>query len=205
MRAEETSQGLPRLETARLTLTLPRLGDAAEADEFVAYLERNSEHLAPWSPPEPSGLRTRKGALHRIQLMHAEYAAGSSVRLWLRRKAEPGQPLSGAVSLSQIFLGPFRACYLGYQLDHDAVGQGLMQEALTRVIDYAFSELRLHRLMANYAPTNERSGRLLRRLGFVVEGYARDYLFIGGRFCDHVLTSLTNDGLVDAERLCTPG
>jgi ribosomal-protein-alanine N-acetyltransferase len=58
--------------------------------------------------------------------------------------------------------------------------------------------------MANYVPTNERSGRLLRRLGFVVEGYARDYLFIGGRFQDHVLTALTNGALGDAESLCTP-
>ena len=40
--------------------------------------------------------------------------------------------------------------------------------------------------MANYVPTNERSGRVLRRLGFVVEGYARDYLFIGGAWRDHV-------------------
>lgn len=46
--------------------------------------------------------------------------------------------------------------------------------------------------MANYVPTNERSGRLLRRLGFTVEGYARDYLFIDGAWRDHVLTSLTN-------------
>jgi ribosomal-protein-alanine N-acetyltransferase len=37
-----------------------------------------------------------------------------------------------------------------------------------------------------------RSGRLLRALGFVVEGYARDYLQINGRWEDHILTSLTN-------------
>jgi ribosomal-protein-alanine N-acetyltransferase len=53
-------------------------------------------------------------------------------------------------------------------------------------------------------PTNERSAALLRRLGFVVEGYARDYLFIGGKFRDHILTSLTNPNLMDAEALCTP-
>ena len=46
--------------------------------------------------------------------------------------------------------------------------------------------------MANYIPHNERSGRLLRRLGFMVEGYARDYLFINGAWRDHILTALTN-------------
>ena len=37
-----------------------------------------------------------------------------------------------------------------------------------------------------------RRDRLLRRLGFVVEGYARDYLMIAGKWEDHILTSLTN-------------
>ncbi len=41
---------------------------------------------------------------------------------------------------------------------------------------------------------NERSVRLLRRLGFVVEGYARDYLLIQGRWQDQVLVGLTNPG-----------
>jgi [ribosomal protein S5]-alanine N-acetyltransferase len=86
----------------------------------------------------------------------------------------------------------------------NATGKGLMNEALTEMIRFAFEELQLHRIMANYVPTNERSGQVLRRLGFAVEGYARDYLFIGGKFRDHELTSLTNTALRDAERLCTP-
>jgi ribosomal-protein-alanine N-acetyltransferase len=46
--------------------------------------------------------------------------------------------------------------------------------------------------MANYIPCNERSARVLKRLGFEVEGYARDYLFLAGNWQDHVLTSLIN-------------
>jgi ribosomal-protein-alanine N-acetyltransferase len=176
----------------------------ADVDELLAYRERNREHLAPWSPPEPPGAGTRDAMRRRIERMSAEYQSGSSVRLWLRLRSDPSGPFVGAVSLAQICMGPFRACYLGYQLDHARVGQGLMHEALTRVIGYAFQELELHRIMANYVPSNERSGRVLRRLGFVVEGYARDYLFVGGQFRDHVLTALTNHALADAERLCTP-
>ena len=57
---------------------------------------------------------------------------------------------------------------------------------------HAFETLQLHRVTANYQPTNERSAKLLRRLGFVVEGYARDMLYMRGTFRDHVLTSLAN-------------
>jgi ribosomal-protein-alanine N-acetyltransferase len=46
--------------------------------------------------------------------------------------------------------------------------------------------------MATYQPANERSGKLLKNLGFVVEGYARDYLRINGQWRDHILTGLTN-------------
>ena len=46
--------------------------------------------------------------------------------------------------------------------------------------------------MANYMPHNHRSGKLLERLGFEREGYAKDYLLIDGQWRDHVLTALTN-------------
>jgi [ribosomal protein S5]-alanine N-acetyltransferase len=189
------------LETAQLRMTLPNEDDArALAD----YLQRNHEHLRPWSPPEAAGARTTEGALRRIQKMHAERAAQTSLRLWIRWRADPNGPFIGAVSLANIMLGAFRACYLGYHLDRDLVGRGLMHEALQVAIRHAFDDLLLHRIMANYVPSNERSAHLLRRLGFVIEGYARDYLFIDGQFRDHVLTSLTNPNLANAERLCTP-
>ena len=40
----------------------------------------------------------------------------------------------------------------------------------------------------------ERSGRLLERLGFEREGYARRYLCIAGAWEDHVLTALVRPG-----------
>jgi ribosomal-protein-alanine N-acetyltransferase len=67
-----------------------------------------------------------------------------------------------------------------------------MFEALTDAIRFVFEGLNLHRIMANYMPRNQRSGNLLKRLDFFVEGYARDYLLINGKWEDHILTSLLN-------------
>lgn len=37
-----------------------------------------------------------------------------------------------------------------------------------------------------------RAARVLQRLGFTIEGTAKDYLFLAGRWQDHILTSLIN-------------
>ena len=180
------------LVTPRLRLLLPA-PDAAE--RIIAFYAENRAHLEPWSPPFSEGFFTPEFWRERIGVARAEYEAGNSVRLVLVERDDASERVIGNANLSQIARGPFQACYLGYALAQGAVGKGLMEEALRALIRYAFGEMRLHRIMANYVPTNERSGRLLRRLGFTVEGYARDYLFIDGAWRDHVLTALTNDAL----------
>ncbi len=67
-----------------------------------------------------------------------------------------------------------------------------MREILEAGINYAFEELKLHRIMANYIVENDRSGRLLASLGFETEGVAKSYLKINGRWQDHQLTSKLN-------------
>jgi [ribosomal protein S5]-alanine N-acetyltransferase len=95
------------------------------------------------------------------------------------------------MSFNPVQRGPFQACFLGYKIAADAQGKGLMREALQAGIRFMWKDWNMHRIHANYMPANIRSGRLLARLGFVIEGYARDYLFINGAWRDHVLTSLT--------------
>jgi len=66
-----------------------------------------------------------------------------------------------------------------------------MFEALQSLIRYMQRQQKMHRIMANYMPHNQRSGALLQRLGFEREGYAKDYLLIDGKWQDHILTALT--------------
>ena len=75
-----------------------------------------------------------------------------------------------------------------------------MTEALGSALTYVFEELGIHRVMANYLPENERSAALLERLGFMKEGFARDYLMIAGRWRDHVLTAKNNPNWRPADR-----
>jgi ribosomal-protein-alanine N-acetyltransferase len=171
---------------------VPERGDAPR---LLAYNERNRAHLRPFSPPEPSGTHELEYWSSHVERLHRELASGVTVPFRLVLRSDPSGPFVGAASLTQICGGPFSACYLGYHLDAGFVGQGLMTEALGAAIRHAFEGVRLHRIMANYMPSNRRSASVLARLGFRIEGYAREYLFIDGAWRDHVLTSLTNSEL----------
>ena len=91
----------------------------------------------------------------------------------------------GSISLSQIFHGLFRSAYLGYQIGADFAQQGYMTEAIALMLRYAFADLKLHRLEANIQPGNVASIALVKRAGFLKEGYSRKYLKICGRWRDH--------------------
>jgi [ribosomal protein S5]-alanine N-acetyltransferase len=182
-------QLIPLIVTERLILTIPKV-DAAS--RYLTFALENDAHLTRWEPPHPEGFFTEAFWRKRIERNRDEYARDLSMRLGIFRRDDRDGPILGHCNYSQFVRGAFQACYLGYSVDHRWEGKGLMTEALSASISFAFSTLRLHRIMANYIPTNERSGRLLRRLGFVVEGYARDYLYIHDGWRDHILTALTN-------------
>jgi ribosomal-protein-alanine N-acetyltransferase len=180
------------IETGRLRLMAPQ-PDHAQA--LRDYMARNREHFAPYLPPLPDGLHTLEFWLERLAAWREEVAHDQSLRLLLIERDGNERMVVGDCAFTNIVRGPFQACHLGYKLDRQFVGRGLMREALDGAIGHAFHALKLHRIMANYQPTNERSGRLLRRLGFTIEGYARDYLFLNGAWRDHILTSLVNPNL----------
>lgn len=174
------------LHTPRLMLRLPQKSDYTL---FEAFDDRNAKHLAPWRSVALGATKDRKDLM--LQWMK-EFDEGRSVRFLMFHRESADSDLIGVCNYSQIFRGPFQACYLGYYIDAACEGRGLMSEALEETIKYMFEKQNIHRIMANYMPSNLRSAKLLKKQGFAVEGLAKDYLFINGRWEDHVLTSLTN-------------
>jgi ribosomal-protein-alanine N-acetyltransferase len=193
---------LPSIEGKRVILRLP---PPAEAANVVEYLTRNREHNANAGPAYPAEYFEVGHWQRLLEDNIEEYRAGHSARLFIfeRQQLQPmdrqfaAVPI-GSANLAEIVRKAAQFCYLGYMIDKDKEGQGFMREALEELIKFAFEDLNLHRIMANYQPHNVRSGAVLKRLGFNVEGYARDYLHINGKWCDHILTSLTNPRWTDA-------
>ena len=167
--------------------TLVRVVDAGDAQRLLRYRVQNREHLAPWEPLRDSSYYTLDHCIHTLA------DAREAMRL---DRVYPfvvldlaGADIIANFTFANIVRGAFQACHLGYSVAASRQGQGLMYEALSAVMPWAFRELDMHRVMANYMPRNERSGRLLERLGFEREGYAKRYLQIAGVWEDHVLTA----------------
>ena len=79
---------------------------------------------------------------------------------------------------------------IGYALGREHWGQGYMHEALVAVVDWAFRDLRLHRIEADVDPRNAPSVRALERLGFVREGLLRERWHVAGEVSDSLLLGL---------------
>ncbi|WP_421210456.1 ribosomal protein S5-alanine N-acetyltransferase [Aeromonas enteropelogenes] len=178
---------LPHLKTTRTHLTVL---SPDQAPMMLDFYRRNRAHLTPWEPLRDERFYTLPYWHARLQESYGQFFHGTGVNLAALDPA--GERVIATCNFSNILMGIFKACHLGYAVDQQHQGQGLMQEVLPVAIDYLFREHGLHRIMACYMPANHRSGALLERLGFEREGYAREYLMINGRWEDHILTSLIN-------------
>src|SRR5215213_7524544 len=99
-------------------------------------------------------------------------------------RVEDGR-IVGVMNLSQIARGNLQGAYLGYYAGEPYAGRCYMTEGIRLLLRRAFEELKLHRIEANIQPGNLASIALVKRAGFVKEGYSRRYLKICGRWRDH--------------------
>lgn len=181
---------MPTILTDRLLLTVP---DKEAAAGYAQFCRENSAFLKPWQGPfyqREFAVDFWQASLEKRRLAMTADRGYSFGIFW--RDAGLQGPLLGYCNFSEVVRGLFQACYLGYALAQSAQRKGVMTEALGGAIEYMFSSVKIHRVMANYMPHNTRSAAVLQRLGFTIDGAAKDYLFINGQWRDHVLASLTN-------------
>lgn len=104
--------------------------------------------------------------------------------------ADTGE-LAGYATINNIVHGAFRCGAVGYGAF--LPGRGLVTEGVGLVLGHAFGSLGLHRVEANVQPGNKASIALVKRLGFRLEGYSPDFLFIDGAWRDHERWAITEE------------
>ncbi len=83
-----------------------------------------------------------------------------------------------------------RRAELGYDLARAAWGKGAATEVARRVLQFGFETLELNRVEAMVMAGNDRSERVLQRIGFQREGTLREYKFARGAFADYSIWSI---------------
>lgn len=179
---------LPLITSDRLFL---RAAIHEDIPLILKYFIHNKTYLTPFYPLWADGFFTEEYWQYQVENSFLELLNGQSLKLFIFTKKNP-TVIIGTINFSNFVRGAAHFCYVGYSLAESKQGKGYMTEGLKAATQYLFQELNFHRVMANYMPHNRRSGNVLKRLGFVIEGYARDYLLINGQWEDHILTSLTN-------------
>ena len=80
-----------------------------------------------------------------------------------------------------------RATSLGYWLDLDRQGQGIVTGAVRYLVGYAFTDLKLNRVEIRCAVENRKSCAIPKRLGFTREGVIRQAEWLYDHYVDHVI------------------
>lgn len=154
------------------------------------YFAVNAEHFRLWTPLVTADHHSVAAWRQRLQDREADFRNGYGVHFIGTDATESF--VIGSCSVNNIVLGISRAGNIGYSVAKRYEGQGYMRRIVLHAIDYSFNTFKLHRLNASHMPANARSAGLLQSLGFVKEGFAKEYLFINGRWEDHVLNALIN-------------
>jgi RimJ/RimL family protein N-acetyltransferase len=82
---------------------------------------------------------------------------------------------------------------IGYELDPRFWGKGYATEAGRAVLDFGFSQLRLHRISAWCIAENSGSARVLEKLGMRQEGRLREHDYFKDRWWDILVYAILYD------------
>jgi len=181
MNIRNIDQAYPRMETDRVTLRALCLEDAdfifkQWGDPVVTHYMRDEEPL-----------KTRQEA--EEMLLPLQTPEKMPTFKWWGIEIKNDRVLIGTCGYCR-WSKQHHHAEIGYDLWPDYWGQGLMPEALRVLLHYGFDEMQLNRIQATTHKENQRSMRVLEKLGFQREGLLREYYCRNDIYNDQVLFSL---------------
>ena len=160
-----------------------------DTEALLDYYVRNKEHLRAFEPSRDSSFYTLETQKGLISESYRQFLSGTTVDMGIFKDNK----LIGKVKISNIVGGIFKNGIIGYSIDKEEQGRGYMKKAVKMALEYAFKELRLHRIEASALVENMRSRNVLKACGFKELGLNEDYLFIDGKWRDHVTYYITSN------------
>ena len=172
----------PNLETQRLKLRRLKITDVYE----ILTLRSNPEIMK--YIPRPL-IKTEVEALEFITTMDTNIDTNKVINWAITTKEN--DKLIGIIGYYRMKPEDYRA-EVGYILSGEYHGQGIITEALQRVVQFGFEEMGLHSIEAVIDPDNFASEKVLLKTNFIKEGHFKEHQFFDGEFFDSVFYSLLN-------------
>jgi len=171
----------PELQTKRLILR--KLNDD-DAEQFFKL--RSTEQVMKYIGKKP--MASIAEAFDFIKMINDLLDNNSGITWAIAMKEEP-RKLIGTIGLWRLIKEHFRA-EIGYMLLPEFWRKGITKEAIIKVLDFGFNELKLHSVEGKITPLNIASAKILESTGFVREAYFKEDFFFEGKFEDTAIYSL---------------
>lgn len=155
-----------------------------DAAEHFLLVDKNRKHLRPWLR-WIDGYTKAAHSLEYIRYTHNQQDTQQGLMLAIFENGK----LIGDIAMHK-WEHDLKKAEIGYWIDEDHQGQGILQKCLTKFFDYIFNSLDMNKLEVRFVPSNKKSGKLAERMGFKTEGILRDSYFINGKFEDLVVGGL---------------
>jgi ribosomal-protein-serine acetyltransferase len=158
-----------------------RLLEEQHAGEVFALVDKNRQYLRQWLPWLDTNMSLNDTRVFiKNALDHFANNAGLVAGIWLQDR------IVGIISYNTIDWQN-RIVHIGYWIDAEFQGRGVVTKACKALIDYAFYELELNRVEIRCATGNRRSCAIPQRLGFLQEGVIRQAEWLYDHFVDHLI------------------
>jgi ribosomal-protein-alanine N-acetyltransferase len=149
---------------------------------------RNAAWLRPWEATVPPGAEARPTSFRALVWRLNKMARAGAA---LPFAVEVDGHFAGQVTVNNIVRGSAQLASVGYWLDREYAGRGVMPTAVALVIDHCFFTAGLHRIEIAIRPENSNSLRVVEKLGMREVGYAPKFLHIDGAWRDHRIYAIT--------------
>jgi len=144
------------------------------------YKNINDEEIVKWTIRIPYPYK-RSDARKFIKQAHDNFRKKAAYNFAITEKA--GSDVIGGIGLGNLDWEDKKA-ELGYWLGRHYWGRGFTTEAVGLFTNYAFNNLKLHRIYACTFDKNIASQRVLEKCGFKLEGTHREAMFKRNRYHD---------------------
>ena len=154
--------------------------------------QENQAYLTPWEPEWDARHLTRLTYRSRLAKFKKMVANDEAYPFHIFRASD--DRLIGACNITHVQRQVAQTAQLGYWVGEHYARQGFARASVSAAVKFCFETLGLHRVEAGVQADNIASIKVLTAMGFELEGTARGYLKINGKWEDHdIYAKLSSD------------